>query len=134
VGAEFDNYNSNIVPYEAMRYFLTLSARLSNNFSSSLTGNLKFIEVIDENEKQEFHDLAGRLIYNFSRITKFNLEASYRFQKGRGLDLDLAIIRGELLTQYRSIYFTLGIEGYNRTYTGENRNYWGSYIRIERKF
>ena len=133
-GIEFDDYNSNIIPYEATRYFLTLSARFSNNFSSSITGNLKFIKLLDEKEKQEFHDLAGRLIYNFSRVTNFNLEASYRFQEGRGLDLNLSILRGELKTQYRAIYFTLGVEGYSRTYVGEKRNYWGSFIRIERKF
>ena len=53
VGAEFDDYNSNIIPYEAMRYFLTLSARCSNNFSTSVTGNLKFIELIDENQYKQ---------------------------------------------------------------------------------
>ncbi len=111
-----------------------MSKQFGNNFNTSLTGNLKFIELLDENEKQEFHDLAGRLIYNFNRVTNLNVEASYRFQNGRGLDLELSILRGELKTQYRSIYFTLGVEGYNRLYVGENRNYWGSYIRIERIF
>ena len=133
-GVEYDDYNSNIIPYEATRYFLTLSKQFGNNFNTSLTGNLKFIELLDEKEQQKFHDLAGRMIYNFNRVTNLNIEASYRFQNGRGLDLELSILRGELKTQYRSIYFTLGVEGYNRLYVGENRNYWGSYLRIERKF
>jgi hypothetical protein len=133
-GIEFDDYNSNIIPYESTRYYLTLSSRISDNFSTSVTGNLKFIELINENEKQEFRDLAGRLIYNVSKITSFSLEASYRFQRGKGLDLDLSIIRAELKTQYRAIYLTFGIEGYNRKYISEKLNYLGSFIRIERKF
>lgn len=133
-GIEYDDYNSNIIPYESTRYFLTLSQQIGNNFNTSLTGNLKFIELLDAKEKQKFHDLAGRIIYNFDRVTNLNIEASYRFQNGRGLDLELSILRGELKTQYRSMFFTLGVEGYNRIYVGENRSYWGSYIRIERKF
>jgi hypothetical protein len=133
-GIEFDDYNSNIIPYESTRYYLSLNSRISNNFSASVTGNLRLIKLIDENEKQEFRDLAGRLIYNISKITRFNLEASYRFQRGKGLDLDLSIIRGEVKTQYRAIYLTFGFEGYNRKYISEKLNYLGSFIRIERKF
>ena len=62
------------------------------------------------------------------------METSYRFQEGKGLDLDLLILRADLKTQYRAIYVTLGIEGYNRNYVSEKRNYWGSFLRIERKF
>ncbi len=134
VGIEFDNYNSNIVPYKSLRYFLTLNARFSNNFSVSITGNQRFFELTDENEKQEFQDFAGRLTYNISNTTSFKLETNYRFQKGRGLDLNLSTIKGELKTRYRAIYLSLGIEGYNRRYISESLKYLGTFIRIERKF
>lgn len=133
-GIEFDDYNSNIIPYQATRYFLTLSSRLSSNISTSVTANLKFIELLSEKEKQEFHDVAGRIIYGISSKTSLNLEGSYRFQNGKGLDLELSILRGEFKTQYRAIYITLGIEGYNRHFISERLNYLGSFIRIERKF
>lgn len=133
-GIEFDDYNSNVIPYEATRYFLTFNSRLAHNFNASITGNLKYIELLKESEKQKFYDVAARVIYNFSRISSLNLEASHRFQDGRGLDLSLSILRGELTTKYRSIYFTLGIEGYSRIYIKEKRSYWGSFLRIERKF
>jgi len=134
VGIEFDNYNSNIVPYKSLRYFLTLNARLSNNFSVSITGNQRFFELTDENEKQEFQDFAGKLLYNINDRTSFNLETNYRFQKGRGLDLNLSVIKGELKTRYRAIYLSFGIEGYSRKYISENLKYLGTFIRIERKF
>lgn len=134
VGIEFDNYNSNIVPYKSLRYFLTLNARLSNNFSVSITGNQRFFELTDENEKQKFQDFAGRLLYNINDRTSFNLETNYRFQKGRGLDLNLSVIKGELKTRYRAIYLSFGIEGYNRKYISESLKYLGTFIRIERKF
>jgi hypothetical protein len=133
-GIEFDDFNSNIIPYESTRYFLTVAGRVSSRLNTSLTANLKFIELLDENEKQEFHDIAGRIVYGISSSTNFNLEASYRFQEGKGLDLDLAILRGEIKTQFRAIYITIGFEGYNRKYISEKINYWGSFIRIERKF
>ncbi len=133
-GIEFDDYNSNIIPYESTRYFLTIGGRISSRINTTLTANLKFIELLAEKEKQEFHDIAGRIVYGISSSTSFNLEASYRFQEGRGLDLDLAILRGELKTQFRAIYITAGFEGYNRKYISEEINYWGSFIRIERKF
>ena len=110
-GIEFDDYNSHIIPYESTRYFLTFGSRLTSNLNTSLTANLRFIELIDEKVKQKFHDVSGRLVYGISSSTSFNLDASYRFQKGKGLNLDLSVIRGELITQYRSIYLTLGIEG-----------------------
>ncbi len=133
-GVEIDDYNSNIIPYESQRYYVTLNNRISNNFFTSITGNLKFIKLLDDNEDQKFHNVSGRLIYSITSKTSFNLEASYRFQKGRGLDLDLSIVRGELKTQFRATYLIIGIENYNRKYIGEQIDYLGGFIRFERKF
>jgi len=58
----------------------------------------------------------------------------YRNQAGRGIDLDLITSKLELTSVVYKIYFTLGLEVYNRNYLGEIINFKGVYVQILRKF
>ena len=103
-------------------------------FHLNLNGNWRDHKLIAENESQKFADISGRFGYNFTRTLKLDINGGYRFQDGRGIDLDLSNLRMELNTRVRKLYLSAGIDIYRRNFSGEIINYNGGYFRVERKF
>ena len=134
LGFEYDQFFSNITPYLSKRYYLTLSHHFQNQLSVALTGNWRNRELLSDQEKQNFADLSGRLGYALSRQSEIRLDGGYRFQKGRGIDLDLSNIRLAYSITYRQIDFSVGIEIYHRDFSGEVINYNGAFLIIKRNF
>ena len=66
--------------------------------------------------------------------SKINVEASYRNQSGREIDLDLFTLRTEYSAMVRQMYFKLGVEMYNRNYLSERVEFMGGYVKIARRF
>ncbi len=133
-GVEFDNYESNVVPYSSRRIFLTLTKSFTNRLNASVSTNWRNYDLTSQHEKQQFADLSGRLIYFLGQVSKISFDGSYRFQNGRGIDLDLSNFRAEYSTRFRSVLFTFGLEIYRRDFSGEKINYNGGYLKVERKF
>lgn len=134
IGAEFDDYASNITPYRNMHYFLILSHNFTNRLSASIRGNWRDRELLADNEKQQFADVSGRLVFYLGQKSKINIDGGYRFQQGRGIDLDLSNIRAEYSIRIRALILRIGLEIYRRNFSGEIINYNGGYVRIERNF
>ncbi|MCB0284461.1 MAG: hypothetical protein KDF60_17890, partial [Calditrichaeota bacterium] len=96
--------------------------------------NIRNYHLKDANESQDFSDISARVIYFLTRVTQLKFEGGYRVQNGRGLDLTLLNFRTELATRFRSIVLKAGLESYNRDFSGEEVNYVGGYLRVERYF
>lgn len=133
-GFEYEDYASNIVPYFSRRYFLKINHTFNNRLSAFLTGNIRNYHLKDAHESQDFSDISARVIYFLTRATQLKFEGGYRVQNGRGLDLTLLNFRTELATRFRSVVLKAGLESYNRDFSGEEVNYMGGYLRVERYF
>ena len=114
--------------------FLILSHNFTNIFSASIRGNWRDRELLADNEKQQFADVSGRLVFYLGQKSKINIDGGYRFQQGRGIDLDLSNIRAEYSMRIRALILRIGLEIYRRNFSGEIINYNGGYVRIERNF
>lgn len=134
LGAEVDIYESNVVPYQSTRYYFNVNKNFKNRLSILLNANLRKYELSSEREKQQFADIAGRVVYFLGLYSKVSLDGGYRFQEGRGIDLRLSNFRTEFSTRFRAVYLSLGLEMYRRNFAGEKINYNGGYVKIERKF
>jgi len=133
-GIEYDNYNSELIPYKLYRYFLRVQGRIRNKFLYTLNGNYRDYKIINDNKNQKFADVSARLAYNINTKSKINFEASYRNQKGQEIDLNLLTLRGEYSAIVRHIYFKVGVEMYNRDYLNEQVDFLGGYVKIARRF
>ncbi|NVO01269.1 MAG: hypothetical protein HXX09_01070 [Bacteroidetes bacterium] len=133
-GAEYDYYNSSIIPYKSMRYFAGLQGNIKQKFAYSLIGNLRNYEMINENLTQRYSDVTGSIAYYIKTKNKIKLDVGYMNQVGQGINLDLITAKTEFTTFYRKLYFTLGLEFYKRTYQGEDLDFKGGYVQISRKF
>ncbi|NOY06866.1 MAG: hypothetical protein GXO82_09595 [Chlorobi bacterium] len=134
IGVEFDQMLSNIVPYFSRRVYASTNVRLFNT-NVSLSGNAQDVDLTDEGERQKFYDASARLMVPFSEDMSASVEGTYRYQRGRGLDLDIGLVKGELIFAYRRISFHIGGEAYKSVFLQqEKRQYIGGYVRIEREF
>jgi hypothetical protein len=134
VGVEYDDYNSNIIPYRLLRFFMLLQGSFENRLLFSLNGNLRNYQMIDDQANQQYSDLSGNVAYLFNAQTKLNFEVGYRKQAGEGIDLNLLTFRSEFTANYRQLYFKVGVEMYRRLYLGEKVDFVGANIEVVRKF
>ncbi len=134
LGWEFDDFVSNVVPYQSYRYLFTFSENIGPSLNFRVNANWRDHRLVHENERQQFADISGRIAYFLTRMWKLSIDGGYRFQEGRGIDLNLTNMRIELSTRIRDLYFSTGIEIYRRDFSGEIINYNGAYVRLERKF
>ncbi|MCF6169587.1 MAG: hypothetical protein L3J31_07175 [Bacteroidales bacterium] len=134
-GVEYNDYKSNIIPFQLLRFFINLNWRINDRLLFSLTGNTRYYLTIGERVNELYADVSGRLAYSFTSRIKLNLEVLYRDQKGYQIDLDYLSARSELTMIVRKVYITLGIEAYRRIYLNrETIKFGGAYVSIVRKF
>jgi len=134
LGYEYDEYQSNIIPYRSNRLFLTMSGYIVSRLSGTITANHHIRVLTADNETQKFSDISGRLVYTINQLSSVSLSGGHRLQDGRGIDLNLTNLLAEYSIYYRSFNFKAGMEFYRRDFSGEIINYNGGYIKLERTF
>jgi hypothetical protein len=133
-GAEYESYNSTVIPYRSWRYFFLLQGNCKSRVLYSVNGNYRTYKMLDDNTVQKYADLAGNVSYMLSQQSKITLELSYRRQIGQGINLNLLTARSEFTANYRKLYFKVGVEVYKRLYLNDNINFFGAYFEIVRSF
>ncbi len=134
-GIKFDSFESNIVPYESLSYFGQYDYLQENFALFSFRANYKKLLLsAEENQRQIFMDIVGRIMFFLSIKTKLIFESSYQFQEGVGIDLDLLKFKTEYQANFRALKFSIGLELFKRTYIQEDRKYFNGYITIQRSF
>jgi len=135
-GAEYEDYQSSILPYTMMKYYLNFQKSYKEKIMFMLNGNMQDYTMLDEAEpkKQQYMDVTGKMIYSLFKRTNLNVDVMYRKQTGRGIDLDLLNAKTEITSTFSRLLLTLGAEIYRRNYIGEKINFTGMYIKMVRKF
>ena len=134
IGAEFEDYGSNITPYKLMRYYLDYSNVIDNNLIVAASCNLRTMQYTETFDEQKYSDISGKLDYRLSEMFNFKIDGGYRLQKGKGINMELFTFRGEIGVLIRQINIKLGVENYTRNYLEEKLNYISGYMKIERNF
>ncbi len=134
LGAEYEDYQSNITPYTSSRYFLRIFRQTSENLISTINGSYRIYNLIDENSRQNFADVSLMLAYLLNANSKLSFEGNYIFQEGRQIDLNLRVFRVEYITKFRQIDISVGYENYNRKLLEDETRYSSIFARIGRRF
>ncbi|TAL68780.1 MAG: hypothetical protein EPN82_08890 [Bacteroidetes bacterium] len=133
-GAEADFYNSNVVPYNSYRIYMNYNGEIMQGLILSVLGNFQYYNLTQDKEIQKFADLSGNIEYSLADWSKVNTEASYRYQSGRGLGMNLLNLKLEYIVNILKIYMTFGVEAFYRNFIGTTSDFMSAYIRIERRF
>ncbi len=137
VGVEYDNYNSTIVPYRLMKYYVSLNGNIKNKFTYALNGNIQdYYMILEEGNKQMFFNITGNMSYKISNKTRIRIEGGYRNQEGttEGINLKLLTSKLEISTQYRAIYITAGLAIYRNELFNETTDFNRINLSITRRF
>jgi len=133
-GAEYNDYQSNIIPYTLLRYYLSFQKTFFKKLLCSIYGNVQNYEKTVDKIPQQFIDVSGKIIYRFGAKTTLMAEGAYRKQDGDGIELDLFTGRTEFETTYRQLTFKIGANVYRRKNIGDDNLFYSVYGKIIRKF
>jgi hypothetical protein len=133
-GVEYEDYQSTIVPYHMTRAYISGNQSFIDRLLISVNGNIQKYRYDEENIDQYYTDLTMKVAYRIIGMTQANLDLGYRRQIGAGIDLGLLTGRFELRTQFRQLYFVLGLEKYSKDFLGEINRYNGFYFKLIKRF
>ena len=133
-GVEYNQYKSNVIPYNLIRYYFLFSGSFYNRFIYSLNGNLRYYKMLNDQKNQNYSDLSVMLGYTLNIHSKISGNISYRNQTGYQIGLNLLTARAEYTATYGKLNIKFGVESYNREYLSENINYKGIFAELSRRF
>jgi hypothetical protein len=133
-GVEYDYYNSDLIPYKRMNYYLNMNLKIKSRMLLSLNGTLRDHHILDQDLNYIYSNLSTRFSYSINRWSRINLEGSYLKQNGRTIDLDLITGRTEVITTFRKLTIKGSFSIYKRSYAQSNFLYTGTHLEIIRKF
>jgi len=133
-GVEADQYNSNIIPYKMMRYYLDVNWNFRSRFLVTLNGNIRDYRMIADEVNQLYANVSGKVAYQIRPRMKVSLEAGYLNQQGTNIDLDLLTSRAEFQAYFNKLQVRLGLEMYRRLYLNSEFAFNGAYLQFTRRF
>jgi hypothetical protein len=133
-GIESDMYNSNIVPYKMMRYYLDLNWNYKSRLLLNVNGNIRNYRMIADEVDQIYSNLSGKIAYKIRQGMNISVESGYLNQRGLNIDLDLVTARAEFHSVFQKLHLRIGVEMYKRMYLNSNFAFNGAYVQVTRKF
>ena len=133
-GVEADQYNSNIIPYKMMRYYLDVNWNFRSRLLFTLNGNIRDYRMIADEVNQIYANLSGKVAYQIRPRMKVSLGAGYLNQQGTNIDLDLLTSRAEFQAYFNKLQLRFGLEMYRRLYLNSEFAFNGAYLQFTRRF
>jgi hypothetical protein len=133
-GLEYESYRSNIIPYNRMRYFINLNWTLKSRLAFSVNGNISDYTFTDDNIRQLYSNISGKVSVIVTRNLRVNLESSYLDQAGRNIDLKLITARAEAAATFRLLTLKLSNDMYLRKYPDSDFRFFGTRLELIRRF
>jgi len=133
-GVEFDNYNSSVIPYRRINYFLNANIRAGSRILISFNGSYRDYKMLASDLDQQYTNLSCRIAGKITANSKINLQAGYLSQNGKNINLELITTRAELAVTKRKLTFLAGIIFYDKKYENSMYTSFRTYLRLIRKF
>lgn len=133
-GIEADQYDSNIIPYRMMRYYMDMNWTLRSKFLFTLNGNIRDYRMIADEVDQLYANLSGKVAYQIRPKMRVSLETGYLDQRGTNIDLDLLTSRAEFQAFFNKLQVRVGLEMYRRLYLNSEFAFNGAYLQFTRRF
>ncbi len=133
-GIEYDYYNSDLIPYKRMNYYLNMNLKIKSRMLLSVNGTLRDHHILDQDLNYVYSNLSTRFTYSLNSWSRLNIEGSYLRQNGRTIELDLLTGKTELVANLRKLTLRGSFNIYKRSYAQSDFLYTGTHLEIIRKF
>ncbi len=135
IGAEYDNYQSTLVPYVMMRYYLMWQGRYKSKLLYTINANWRDYKMPTEDQHRIYRDLNAMMAYSFNQRLRLDINIGYQSQEGRQINLNLYSLRTKLSRNLNQLTLVAGLDAYDRVYLENQKNsYLGVYIQVVKKF
>lgn len=135
LGIEFDDYQSNLIPYKMTRYFFNWQANYREKILVAVNANWRDYNIPTEPMDRVYKDVNAMVAYSFNRKTRMDINVGYQSQEGKQINLNLFTGRWKLSTTFKKLTFVAGVDAYDRVYLdNQTTNYLGGYIQVIKKF
>jgi hypothetical protein len=134
-GVEYDDFDSNIVPFRLINYNANLTGRFKNRIRYNISYNsVNYLMIAEEGRTQRFDYLTGNVSYFINYSTNLNLNVAYRSQQVDELDLGWLTGRLEFTTRIKQLEVRANLNYYKREFVNQNSNFYGASIQLSRRF
>lgn len=143
VGAELNDYQSNLYPFRLARGYLTIQGKNMNKLIYAINANYRYYYNVQNKESsakisdvsRTYYDANANVGYVMNSRTKIDFNAVYTYQHGEQINLELLSGRVKLTKNYRSISIIASLDAYQRTYLNTQKyNSLGGNLQIVKKF
>jgi hypothetical protein len=133
-GVESDVYDSNIIPYRMMRYYMDMNWNIKSRILLNFNGSIRDYTMIDDEVDQLYSNLSGKIAYKIRSSMQVSLQSGYLDQSGLNIDLELLTARAEFQSVFRKLHLRAGLEMYRRMYRDSEFAFNGLYLQLTRRF
>lgn len=134
-GIEYDDFNSNLVPFRLLNYYVSAKGILSQRLTYNVSYNkVDYLMLAEEGRTQQFDYINGNLFYYLSSNANLKLDLAYRSQKADAIDADWMTGRLSFNTVFNQLYIKAELNYYKRNFSGLDSNFAGASIQLTRKF
>ncbi|WP_242093911.1 hypothetical protein [Aestuariivivens sediminicola] len=134
-GIEYDDFDSNIVPFKLLNYYANLNGRFKKRTRFDMSyQRSNYLMIVEEGRTQFFDFLSGNISYFFNNSANLNLNITYRSQQVDDLDLGWLTGRLEYITRINKLILKTNLNYFKRSYNNLDSNFFGGSIQLSRKF
>lgn len=132
-GIEYDQYRSNIIPYNLFTAYINIQQNY-RNFLFSINGNYKYYEMFGNETERRYLVINGNLVYRISPTTRIDWGIGYNSRVQTNNDLSIVTSKIEYTKEIRQLYLSAGIDVFHRLKEGEENKIRGVYLKAVRRF
>lgn len=133
VGIEYENNNTNLMPYNAYRLNSNYSYFSTNSYSVFLMGNISRTSYKETLETYDYGNLNCKINYYPSSTSIYSFDAGYNIQKSNLYNLSYVNLNAEWERIFYNFSFIVKYESYFRFNANDNLLHNALKIKIERK-
>ena len=133
LGVEYENYQSNIIPYQSIKYFLNYQKMYGKLFLNG-SFNLMQIRMIQEALNRQYADAAIKVGYLLMANLKMNLEYQLRNVSSVGMNINSNVLKIDFTTTLHLLNLTCGANIYSTNSNSYITDYKGIYVTMTRTF
>ena len=132
-GVEYEDYQSSIIPYRSMKYFIGYQKLFRKMFFSGYF-NLQEIQMAQEAIHRQDADAAVKVGYKVRSNMKLDFEYQLKNIRAQSMDLNSQVLKLDLTTYFQMLYVSLGANIYSSYSDSYVTDYKGVYILLTRNF
>jgi len=134
-GVEYENYDSSLSPYEAIRFFQTVTLTPQDRSSLSINFTESFIDYQAASRTEENYTATLRYNHKLTRHLALGLDLGASQRVATGLDQTVAIFRPQLNYVVGKFSAMVGYDfGYDEYFSSQERIRNMGYLRVRKEF